>query len=112
LIAAAAIAAWGVLGAIFLPGYFRGRLERLVSENTRGSLSIGRLGVNPSCCGGDPRLRAARPERDTLLSAKEFTLDVSITSIARRGIVLDRIALVAPRSISPSSPTADWTGCG
>src|SRR4030095_4793054 len=47
LILAGSIAAWGVLGAIFLPGYFRSRLERIVSEHTSGSLSIGRLGVNP-----------------------------------------------------------------
>ncbi|HET9325832.1 MAG TPA: DUF748 domain-containing protein [Candidatus Eisenbacteria bacterium] len=97
VVAAGVIVAWGVLGALFLPGYFRGQLERFVSEHTRGSLSIGRLAVNPFILAtGIHDFVLLGPERDTLLSAREFTLDVSITSIVRKGIVLDRIALVGP----------------
>jgi hypothetical protein len=122
LVLAGMVAAWGVLGALFLPGYFRGQLERFVSDHTRGSLSIGRLAVNPFLlAAGIHDFVLFGPERDTLLSAREFTLDASITSIVRRGIVLDRIALVGPevhltvlpdgslnwmRLVSPGSDTA------
>lgn len=91
------IAAWGGLGALFLPGFFRGKLEQMVSQHTRGSLSIGKLSVNPFIlAAGIHDFVLLGPERDTLLVAKEFTLDVSITSIALRGVALDRIALVGP----------------
>lgn len=97
LVIAGLIAAWGVLGALFLPGYFRHRLERLVSENTRGSLTIGRLTVNPFIlAAGIHDFVLVGPERDTLLAAKAFTLDASIASVFLRGIVLDRIALDGP----------------
>src|SRR6185503_4748312 len=76
LILTGSIALWGVLGALFLPGWFRARLERVVSENTRGSLAIGRLTVNPFLlAAGIHDFVLLGPERDTLLSAKEFTLD-------------------------------------
>jgi hypothetical protein len=98
LVVVGLIAAWGALGALFLPGFFRSRLERLVSQHTRGSLSIGRLTVNPFLlAAGIHDFVLLGPERDTLLVAKEFTLDVSITSVAMRGIALDRIALVGPQ---------------
>jgi hypothetical protein len=97
LILGLAITAWGVLGALLLPGYFRAQLERFVAQNSRGSLTIGRLTVNPFIlAAGIHDFTLVGPERDTLLAAKAFTLDASITSIFRRGIVLDRIALVGP----------------
>ena len=111
LILAGVVAAWGVLGALFLPGYFRSRLEQYVSQATRGSLSIGRLTVNPFIlAAGIHDFALLGPERDTLLAASEFTLDASITSIARRGIVLDRIALAGPEihlTILPDG-SLDW----
>src|SRR5580765_2396139 len=105
------VATWGLLGVLLLPGYFRSQLEHFVAQRTRGSLSVGRLSVNPFIfAAGIHDFVLLGPERATLLTAREFTLDASITSIVRRGIVLDRIALVGADvhlTILPDG-TLDW----
>ena len=97
LIAAALAALWGILGALILPGYFRGRLEKLVREQTNGSLSVGRLTVNPFLLAvGIHDFALYGPGRDTLLTAGAFVIDASVMSVFAHGVILDRIALLRP----------------
>ena len=112
LITGAVFVVYIILGLIFGPGWARHRIERAFAENTHGTLTLGRIGVNPLLLSATLHdVALTGPARDSLFSVAALTVDLSLRSIVQRAAVFDHILIDSPSLwlVVGRDSTLHWT---
>jgi hypothetical protein len=97
LVTAGVFVVYLVIGLLYGPTWARQRIERAFAENTYGTLSLGKVGVNPLKLSATLHdVHIAGPAGDSLFSVAALTVDFSVRSWFQRAAVFDHVLIDSP----------------